>query len=122
VNAPFIKTPSSKAHYCIRRQEKFWLLERKDTGQGLALFDTQQKAVSRAECLARATLPSQLDIHHDTQHLEVRRYPFVSAEPVSNETLPNKSFVGGSMSERSLNNVQKYREESRSRNDQRIRP
>ena len=122
MNALSIKPPSIKAHYCIRRQEKFWLLERKDTGQGLAIFDTQRKAISRAESLACATLPSQLDIHHDGQHIEERRYPFVGAEPVSNGTLTNKSFVRGSTSERSPSHIKNHRAESRSQNDQRIRP
>jgi Uncharacterized protein conserved in bacteria (DUF2188) len=65
-----------RAHYAIRREQWFWLLERKDTGQGLAFFDTQVKAIKRGEALACANRPSRLDIHHSAKQMEKRDYPF----------------------------------------------
>lgn len=65
-----------RAHYAIRREQWFWLLERKDTGQGLAFFDTQVKAIKRGEALACANRPSRLDIHHSAKQMEKRDYTF----------------------------------------------
>lgn len=67
----------SIAHYIVRPKNGFWLLERKDTGRELVLFETRQKAVKRAEALARDTQPSLLEIHTGT-HVEERRYPFLT--------------------------------------------
>jgi hypothetical protein len=65
-----------RAHYAIRREQWFWLLERKDTGQGLAFFDTQVKAMKRGEALACANRLSRLDIHHSAKQMEKRDYTF----------------------------------------------
>jgi hypothetical protein len=77
-------------HYRIRRQDRFWLLERADTGQGLVFFDTQKKAVERGELLALAAMPSCLAIYHDSHQIEERRYPSPSSE-----IKDTHAFLGG---------------------------
>jgi hypothetical protein len=67
-------TQSINAHYILRRKDRFWLLERKDTNAELALFDSQQKALSRAEILAKEHLPSLLEIYHTPTRIEERYY------------------------------------------------
>lgn len=62
------------AHYRVQRKEKFWLLSRADTGRDLAFFHSKQQAIGRAEFLANDSMPSQLDIHHESGWLEKKHY------------------------------------------------
>jgi isoleucyl-tRNA synthetase len=81
------------AHYIVRRRDRFWLLERKDTNCELALFDTQHKAIKRGQTLAALTLPSQLEICHDTRR-EHKHYSFVTTpmvEPLASELYEQQS-------------------------------
>jgi hypothetical protein len=61
-------------HYVVRPKNDCWLLERKDTGCELALYNTRQRAVRCGETLAQDNQPSLLEIHTG-MHVEERRYP-----------------------------------------------
>lgn len=81
MNTSSLSPHSVVARYAVRRRDRFWLLERTDTKNELALFDTQQQAVVRAERLAKESAPSVLEIVHTAHNVEARHYPSLPLSP-----------------------------------------
>jgi hypothetical protein len=48
------------ASYCVRQKGGMWLLERLEPLQSLALFDTREKALKRAEVLLKFQQNNQM--------------------------------------------------------------